>query len=250
VPPAVTNPSLAPPLAVERYRALEPHILDGVTLAELARAGVASERTLQRWLRRYRVEGLSGLGRSPRSDRGRAHMPDHLIAFVRELTMKRPRPPIRAIHRKVAALAIAKGRQSPSYSSVARIAGSVPESRIAAKNNPAAYRGHHELVHRREASVSNEMWQADHTVLDILVLDNEGKPVSPWLSVVLDDNSRAIAGYFISLNAPSALNTALALRHAIWRKADPEWIVSGIPEQLYVDNGADSISEHVEHVTM
>jgi putative transposase len=46
--PAVTNPSLAPPLAVERYGALEPHLIDGVTLAELARAGVASERTLQR----------------------------------------------------------------------------------------------------------------------------------------------------------------------------------------------------------
>lgn len=69
-PPAVTNPALAPPLTIERYRALEPHLTDGVTLAELARAGGASERTLQRWLRRYRVEGLSGLGRSPRSDRG------------------------------------------------------------------------------------------------------------------------------------------------------------------------------------
>lgn len=250
MPPAVTNPSLAPPLAVERYRALEPHLIDGVTLAELARAGVASKRTLQRWLRRYRVEGLSGLGRSPRSDRGKVHMPDHLIAFVRELTIKRPRPPISAIHRKVAALAIAEGRQAPSYSSVARIADSVPESRIAAKNDPAIYRDHHELVHRREASASNEMWQADHTVLDILVLDDAGKPVRPWLSVVLDDHSRAIAGYFISLDAPSALNTALALRHAIWRKADPEWIVSGIPEQLYVDNGADFISEHVEQACM
>ena len=250
MPPAVTNPLLAPPLAVERYRALEPHLIDGVTLAELARAGVASERTLQRWLRRYRVEGLSGLGRSQRSERGKAHMPDHLIALVRELTIKRPRPPISAIHRKVAALAIAEGRQAPSYSSVARIADSVPESRIAAKNDPAAYRDHHELVHRREASASNEMWQADHTVLDILVLDDAGKPVRPWLSVVLDDHSRAIAGYFISLDAPSALNTALALRHAIWRKADPEWIVSGIPEQLYVDNGADFVSEHVEQACM
>jgi hypothetical protein len=28
VPPAVTNPSLAPPSAVERYRALEPHLID------------------------------------------------------------------------------------------------------------------------------------------------------------------------------------------------------------------------------
>lgn len=68
----------------------------------------------------------------------------------------------------------------------------------------------------------------------------------PWLTVIVDDHSRAIAGYFLSLDAPSALNTALALRQAIWRKPNPEWIVSGIPEQLYVDNGSDFISEHIE----
>ncbi|CAB4962863.1 unannotated protein [freshwater metagenome] len=246
----MTHPALVPPLAVERYRVLEPHLTEGVTLAELARAGVASERTLQRWLRCYRAEGLAGLDRSPRSDRGKLHMPDYLVALVRELATKRPRPPVSVIHRKVAALAIAEGDQAPSYSSVARIISSVPVSRIAAATDPAAYRDHHELVHRREASTSNEMWQADHTVLDILVLDDAEDPVRPWLSVVLDDHSRAIAGYFISLDAPSALNTALALRHAIWRKGNPEWIVSGIPEQLYVDNGADFVSEHVEQACM
>lgn len=119
-------------------------------------------------------------------------------------------------------------------------------SQITVASDPAAYRDEHELVHRREASAANEMWQADHTILDILVLDDAVSPVRPWLTVVLDDHSRAIAGYFISLDAPSALNTALALRQAIWRKLNPEWIVSGIPEQLYVDNGSDFVSEHIE----
>nr|WP_322791113.1 Mu transposase C-terminal domain-containing protein [Mesorhizobium tianshanense] len=90
------------------------------------------------------------------------------------------------------------------------------------------------------------MWQADHTVLDVLVLDGDGNPVRPWLTVILDDHSRAIASYFISLDAPSVLNTALALRQGIWRKSNPDWIVSGVPEQLYVDNGSDFISEHIE----
>lgn len=246
----MTHPAFASPLAVERYRALEPHLTDGITLAELARAGVASERTLQRWLRCYRLDGLAGLGRSPRSDRGKAHMPEHLTVLVRELATKRPRPPVSAIHRKIAALAVAEGRQAPSYSCVARIACSVPERRIAVTTDPTGYRDHHELVYRREASTSNEMWQADHTVLDILVLDDAGNPIRPWLSVVLDDHSRAIAGYFISLDAPSALNTALALRHAIWRKAHPDWIVSGIPEQLYVDNGSDFVSDHIEQACL
>ena len=33
-----------------------------------------------------------------------------------------------------------------------------------------------------------------------------------------------------------AVSAVIALRQAIWRKPNPEWIVSGIPEQLYVDN--------------
>jgi putative transposase len=47
---------------------------------------------------------------------------------------------------------------------------------------------------------------------------------------------------------PSALHTSLALRQAIWRKEDPRWIVCGIPEVLYTDNGSDFTSHHLEQV--
>jgi len=84
------------------------------------------------------------------------------------------------------------------------------------------------------------------------MLDDAGTPVRPWLTVIVDDHSRAIAGYFLSLDAPSALNTALALRQAIWRKPNPEWIVSGIPEQLYVDNvlGREAAAANGQQVSL
>ena len=66
--------------------------------------------------------------------------------------------------------------------------------------------------------------------------------------MVLDDYSRAVAGYFLSFEAPSAAQTALALRQAIWRKQDPGWHVCGIPEILYSDNGSDFTSQHLEQV--
>ncbi|WFR69884.1 hypothetical protein QA542_00590 [Staphylococcus saprophyticus] len=40
----------------------------------------------------------------------------------------------------------------------------------------------------------------------------------PWLTVVLDDFSRAIAGYRIEFGAPDTIRTALVLREAIWKK--------------------------------
>ena len=52
----------------------------------------------------------------------------------------------------------------------------------------------------------------------------------------------------MSLQAPSALQTALTLRDAIWRKLDPRWHVCGIPETFYTDHGSDFTSQHLEQV--
>lgn len=49
----------------------------------------------------------------------------------------------------------------------------------------------------------------------------------------MDDYSRAICGYTVFVGAPSALNTALALRQAIWRKPHPPWAMCGIPDILH-----------------
>jgi len=44
------------------------------------------------------------------------------------------------------------------------------------------------------------------------------------------------------------LHTALVLRQAIWRKDDARWLVCGLPEVLYTDNGSDFRSHHLEQV--
>ena len=49
--------------------------------------------------------------------------------------------------------------------------------------------------------------------------------------------------------APSALNTSLALRQAIWRKDDPRWHICGIPQTFYTDCGSDFTSQHLEQVS-
>ena len=66
----------------------------------------------------------------------------------------------------------------------------------------------------------------------------------PWLTLIEDDHSRAVAGYGVNLGAPSALTTALAFRQAIWRKPWPDWHVCGIPGAFHVDHGSDFTSAH------
>jgi putative transposase len=108
----------------------------------------------------------------------------------------------------------------------------------------AAYRDAFELLHRHEADHSNGIWQADHTQLDLILAGGD----RPWLSAILDDRSRGVAGFSVSLTAPSALQTSLALRQSIWRKPEPGWGLCGIPDVLYVDHGSDFTSRHLEQV--
>jgi putative transposase len=240
-------PGFASQTATARFRLLQPHLEDDIPLSRLAAEAGVSERTLRRWLAAHRSKGITGLERTRRSDAGaRRHLDPDLEAMIRALATRRPRTTITAIHRKAAAEAEARSIAGPSYAVVADVAREVRAARIAVATDAAAYRDRHELVHRRDANAPNEMWQADHTMLDVLILDARGDPVRPWLTVVMDDHSRAVMGYMLTADAPSAANTALALHQAIWRKADPAWPVCGIPEALYVDNGSDFVSEQIE----
>jgi len=55
-----------------------------------------------------------------------------------------------------------------------------------------------------------------HTPLDLVARCDDGRDGRPWLTVITDDYSRAIAGFSFSFDAPSSIRTALALRQAIW----------------------------------
>jgi len=236
-------------LAGRRWEVLRPHVQDGVPLARAARDAQVPLRTAQRWLVRYRTGGLVALARPDRSDRGVRRTPPELVRLVEGLALRRPRPAVATVARQAALAAAKHGWPAPSYSTVhAIVTGLDPHLVTLAHDGPTALRDRYELVYRRQSDRPNQIWQADHTELDLLVLDADGSPARPWLTVVLDDCSRAVAGYSLFLGAPSALNLSLALRQAIWRKTDPAWAVHGLPDVLYADHGSDFTSDHLAAV--
>jgi putative transposase len=235
--------------ALERLGLLRPHLEDGVSLAKLADRHRMSLRTLERWVRRYRQHGLGGLVRGSYANRGRRRLPIELQHLIEGLALRRPPLSRAAVHREVLAVARARGWPEPSYATVYDVIRQLPGALVTlAHEGPKVYADRFDLLYRREASRPNEMWQADHTPLDIRVVDERGRPARPWLTIILDDYSRAVAGYALSLHDPSSIQTALALRQAIWRKGDPHWSVCGIPETFYTDHGSDFTSNHLEQV--
>jgi putative transposase len=222
--------------------------LDGeATLTRVASDVGVPLRTAQRWVARYRKDGPVGLARPARSDAGARKLAGKLVALIEGLALTKPRLSVATIHRRVSSIAHDRGWQAPSYGSVHSVIRALdPGMLTLAHEGATVFRDRYEVVHRHRAKRPNATWQADHTQLDIIILDANGDEARPWLTTVLDDHSRAVAGYMVFLGAPSALNTSLALRQAIWRKARPDWPVCGIPDVLHVDHGADFTSIHLE----
>lgn len=235
--------------AMTRFAVLRPYLEGDIPLACTARDAGVPGRTVERWLTRYRRDGLAGLTRRVRGDAGTHRLQADLVALIEGMGLKKPRCSAAAIHRRISNIAKAHGWHVPSYSTVyAILSGLDPAVVTLAHDGAAAFRDRYELIHRHRADAANVIWQADHTMLDLLILDAAGKPARPWLTTVVDDHSRAIAGTMVFIGAPSILNTSLALRQAIWRKANPSWPVCGIPDVLYVDHGSDFTSNHLDQV--
>lgn len=241
--------SAAGAVAMTRYRMLAPYLDGRMSLTKAAALAGVPLRTAQRWHSAWRAGGLAALERAPRSDRGRRRIPGDLVQFIEGLALRKPPVPVSAIHRRAVSVAAARGWPAPGYGTVHGIVTALdPGLVVMAHLGTKRYREVYELVYRREAKAPNEIWQADHTQLDIWVLDDRGKPQRPWLTVIEDDHSRAVAGYAVGLDAPAALSTALAFRHAIWRKPESDWHVCGIPTVFHLDHGSDFTSAHLEQV--
>ena len=234
-----------------RFTIIRPALEDGVSQAQVARTHNISKSTIARWVKRYREHGLTGLAdRSARSDKGTSRrLPTDAVTLIEGLALQTPPRTISAIHRQVCTIAKDRGWNVPSYDSVSRIIKKLdPALLLLAHQGAAAYSEEYDLLYRREATHANAMWQADHTPLDVWLLDEAGKPAKPILTAIEDDYSRMIVGYRLSFQPATALTTALTLRQAIWRKEDPRWSACGIPSVFYTDHGSDFTSKHMEQV--
>jgi putative transposase len=91
--------------------------------------------------------------------------------------------------------------------------------------------------------------QIDHTPVDLIIVDPiDRSPIGrPWITVAIDVFSRCIAGFHLSLEAPSATSVGLCLAmvasdKALWleqRGIEAHWPTVGKPHRLGVDNASE-----------
>ena len=91
-----------------------------------------------------------------------------------------------------------------------------------------------------------EILQIDHTLVDVIVVDQEQRlPIGrPWLTLAIDVASRMVAGFHISLWAPSVVSLCLALSHAVLPKAS--WLAdreqTGTPRSTFLGSNCAGTS--------
>jgi transposase-like protein len=95
--------------AMTRFAMLRPYLEGDAPLAYTARDAGVPIRTVERWLTRYRRDGLAGLTRRVRGDAGTHRLPPDLVTLIEGMGLKKPRSSAALIHRRVAKVAEAKG---------------------------------------------------------------------------------------------------------------------------------------------
>ncbi|MEU4544505.1 hypothetical protein [Nonomuraea dietziae] len=89
----------------------------------------------------------------------------------------------------------------------------------------------------RPPSTRNHTWESDHKQLPILVLAPRGPAVRPWLTTVVDDSTRAILGWALSLT-PHAGTVLTALHMALVYDVERSPL-GAVPAQKRIDRGLE-----------
>src|SRR5579884_3877219 len=235
-----------------------PHHLVRAAAAELG----LSERQTYTLLRRCRDAGgtltalLPGRSSGGRNTPRMAPATEALLRRVVEESYLTPqRRGAAAVVEDVIGRCRKEGLRSPSPSTIRRRlkALSLSDLRRRGEEHPEANPVH---AHAPPARHPLDLLQVDHTPVDLILVDSvDREPIGrPWLTVAIDAHSRCIAGFHLSLEAPSATSVGLCLTHAAmdktsWlalRGSEAEWPVTGKPNRLGVDNGLEFHSQAFE----
>ena len=224
-----------------------------------------SPRSLRRFIRQYREQGLEGLMRRSRSDQGRVKVNKDWRAFIVKAYRKGNQGTRQMTPSQIVNLAKSRALElgltnCPSRATIYRLLEPEIKARQQKQKVRAiGWQGEQLKITTREGielsiEYSNQVWQCDHTAADILVVDQQGAILGrPTLTTVIDTYSRCIMGIHLGIGYPSAAVTCLALRHAILAKQYSTryelsnlWGTYGVPQYLYTDAGSDFISQHID----
>ena len=189
------------------------------------------------------------------SPTGRRRLPDEVEALISEAIAgffkSRQKPSIHALQKEVRRLCCQRGLRAPCWTTLRdRVAALDPAELVATREGSKAARNLYRPVPGAyQVDGIFEVVQIDHTLVDVIIVDRgQRQPLQrPWLTLAIDVASRMVAGFYLTLEPPSALSVSLVIQHLVQPKLDwleslgidASWPAAGMPETIHVDNAKE-----------
>lgn len=141
--------------------------------------------------------------------------------------------------------------KKPSVKAVRRRISRLPKGLVEAKQK-GAKQANQKFQARPgafKAEGAYSVLQIDHAKCDLAIVDRAQRLAigRPWITLAIDIASRCIVGYYITLEEPSTLSSALCIVNSVLSKESHlaerglhfDWPCFGIPDSIHTDNGSD-----------
>jgi len=212
---------------------------DKEKLKELLIKNSYSIRSVYRWCQEYKKQGITGLIRGVRSDKGSIkELCNDALNFIQALYIQPIRPSVPKIYEVYLMEAKKRDWNIVSLDTIYRIINRIPKDiSIMGRDGKEAYRANAlpKATRNLNSLKANEIWCGDGHVLAVLVPD--GKRLKRYtFSAWLDMGSRAIVGYCIGTFS-SATIIGRAFYNSVFPKENSP--IFGLPSKVYMDNGKD-----------
>ncbi len=230
-----------------------------VSLAsEVALKLEVSHRTVYTWIQRCRDSGGLLTSMAPiisSGGRGKSRLPaivEQIITMtINEMWLSKQKRTAEDVAEEVKRRCIRAKLEPPSFNTVRdRIRALSARDTIRQREGTKAAR-QLSAVEGNSPVVESplDLIQMDHTPVDLIIVDEiTRRPIGrPYLTAAIDNFSRCITGFCLTLEAPSAVSVGLCLVHSVIDKTAylahlgiiGDWPIWGKPIMMYVDNGAE-----------
>lgn len=234
-----------------------------VIIAEVAEANNISSRTLYRWKKLYDSSGLiSSLAPLKSSGgRGKGRVDLSIERLMREVIhdfhFQSLNPKVSKSYRELKKRCKKLNVASPSQNTFrSRINLLTRQESLEKRKGKAETKQLTQPIPGSYPQVQSplEVIQIDHTLLDIIVVNENRKPIGrPWITLAIDIYSRMVTGFYISFDSPGTLGTGICIANSILSKEQTcmkyglksEWPVEGIMSNIHSDNAPEFKSKAI-----
>lgn len=231
-------------------------------------------KAISQWRKRF-IEGgrdaLALLDRTANSGNRTRRMGEDGMRLVRkaieEVYMTPERPPVKAAWEEAVALIEAENAiradkiELPSEKLVRKTLHDDYDRfdiDVARYGRDEAIKRYRAVLKHHDGLRPNGQWQIDHTVLDVIVIDDRiWFPMGrPCIAIALDSCSRSVTGIHISFYPPGQVSLYGCLKEAVlpkdWVKEsypeiEHDWYAMGLPDEILIDRAMENFANGLFH---